>query len=171
MRTKLKKIIISIVHILYRALRVPLKIYWKIFNIQTQGVRVILVQDKKVLLVRHWYQSLWVMPGGGIKKNETPEQAAIREVQEESGIIVKQLTYKLGVYSNTKGGKNDVVHCFVCEDIEDAQKNIQKKFNLEISDCVWCSLNSLPESCSVATRNRIEEFLLKNISNQIRPWN
>lgn len=36
----------------------------------------------------------WVFPGGGIKGNESPEKAVIREVREETGIrckVVKQL--------------------------------------------------------------------------------
>ncbi len=37
----------------------------------------------------------WDLPKGGIDKNETPEQAAIREVEEETGISKLQITNAL----------------------------------------------------------------------------
>ncbi len=53
--------------------------------------------EKKVMLVRHSDSNVWVAPGGMIEPDETPAQAAIREMQEETGCIVN-LTTILGVY-------------------------------------------------------------------------
>lgn len=44
--------------------------------------------DKKILLVKHHLWDKWVQPGGHIEEDETPEEAAIREVYEETGIKV-----------------------------------------------------------------------------------
>jgi 8-oxo-dGTP pyrophosphatase MutT (NUDIX family) len=127
-----------------------------------------LVYQDSLVLVRHWYNGLWVMPGGGIKKHEIPEQAAVREIREELGIEISQLDYRLGTYSNTKEGKNDTVHCFVVE-LRD-RPNIRKRFNLEVSDIAWRSFDSLPEGTSEATRNRIAEHLRGQRTDEIRPW-
>ena len=43
-------------------------------------------ENKKVLLVRHKKYNKWLQPGGHIEENETPEEAAVREVYEETGI-------------------------------------------------------------------------------------
>ncbi len=147
----------------------PIKWYWKKFNIKTSGVRVMIIHDNKFVLVRHWYNPLWVMPGGGIKKHETPEKAAHREVKEEIGLSIEQLDYKLGVYSNTKEGKNDTIYCFV---VELTQKPIlkKKKFNLEIADVIWSSLLDFPHQTSRATKQRVVEHLNKDIQADIRPW-
>lgn len=34
----------------------------------------------------------WVFPGGGIKSNESPEEAAVREAKEETGITCKAVS-------------------------------------------------------------------------------
>lgn len=52
---------------------------------------------KKVLLVKRRDMPVWVMPGGGIEKSETPKQAAIRETWEESGFEIK-IVRQIGEY-------------------------------------------------------------------------
>lgn len=169
MRTKLKKLIITCGYIAYTIVKTPIIWYWKLFKIKTKGVRIMLIHEEKMILVRHWYNSLWVMPGGGIHKHETPEQAAIREIKEELGIDIKQLDYLLGVYSNIVKGKNDTVYCFVVE--LDSQIEIScKKFNIEISDIIWSSIYSFPPDTSSATKNRIQEYLASDISGENRSW-
>jgi 8-oxo-dGTP pyrophosphatase MutT (NUDIX family) len=168
MRSKLKKLIIDFGYLVFKIVRFPIKWYWKRFNIKTYGVRVLVTHKDSLILVRHWYNNLWVMPGGGIKKYETPEQAAIREIREEVGLNLNQLDYKLGTYSNTKEGKNDTVYCFVAE--LDSQIDIKKKFNIEVSDILWCDFDKLPEGTSKATRERIKEYQNKEILEDIRVW-
>lgn len=53
--------------------------------------------EGQVLLVRHADKNVWVAPGGMIEVDETPEQAARREMQEETGCEVTLLGI-LGVY-------------------------------------------------------------------------
>jgi 8-oxo-dGTP pyrophosphatase MutT (NUDIX family) len=169
MRTKIKKLIIYFGYKTYKIIRTPIIWYWKIFKIQTRGVRVLIVCQNKIVLVRHWYNSLWVMPGGGIQKHETPEQAALREIKEELGIQIKQLDYLLGVYQNKKEGKNDTVYCYIVEldNLCDISKN---KFNFEISDIVWRSFDELPEGTSKATKQRLEEYINSDTSKDLRVW-
>ena len=65
----------------------------------------LVVRENKILMVKHkhgndeWYCS----PGGGIEKGETPEQAAIRELQEEcnvSGTIIKKTSEYIDPYDD-----------------------------------------------------------------------
>ncbi len=42
----------------------------------------------KVLLVWHNKLRMWLYPGGHIDENETPDEAVIREVKEETGLDV-----------------------------------------------------------------------------------
>ncbi len=50
-----------------------------------------------VLLIQRRDIPVWVLPGGGIEKEESPEQAACREVVEESGLQV-EIVRKIAVY-------------------------------------------------------------------------
>ena len=48
-----------------------------------------LVNDGKVLLIKHKKLGIWLAPGGHIDGNELPEKAAEREFWEETGIKVR----------------------------------------------------------------------------------
>ena len=46
---------------------------------------------KEILLVKHKKFKRWVQPGGHIEHDETPEEAAVREAYEETGVKVELL--------------------------------------------------------------------------------
>ncbi len=49
------------------------------------------VHENRTLLLLHRKLGIWVPPGGHIDPNELPDQAALREVREESGLDVELL--------------------------------------------------------------------------------
>lgn len=63
-----------------------LKLKWRVLRPITIGVRMVVMRDGAVLLVRHTYQTGWFFPGGGMNRGETPREAAEREAWEEAGI-------------------------------------------------------------------------------------
>lgn len=78
------------------------------------SIFVIDPNNKKILLVKHKEFKKWVQPGGHLEYNETPEETAVREVYEETGIKVKILGDRfpreddfirpLGIQCNRKNG-------------------------------------------------------------------
>jgi ADP-ribose pyrophosphatase YjhB (NUDIX family) len=59
----------------------------------------------RVLLLRRAIEpayGAWVFPGGFVDRGEHPEQAAVREAREESGVEVR-LDGMLGIYSHPPG--------------------------------------------------------------------
>jgi 8-oxo-dGTP pyrophosphatase MutT (NUDIX family) len=61
--------------------------------------------DRRVLLARHAEGGLWLLPGGAIEPAEVPADAAVREMFEETGLLVR-LTDIVGVFA----GPEFVVH-------------------------------------------------------------
>jgi 8-oxo-dGTP pyrophosphatase MutT (NUDIX family) len=131
---------------------------YKILRRQTHGVRVILRDGEKFFLVKHPYDRFWVFPGGGIEKNETPEQAARREIMEETLYEITGTMQKLGTYRNTTGGKNDIVHVFVSGEFTPHNQSHHAVDAFEIQQSGWFSVNNLPE-ISKATQQRITEYI------------
>ena len=56
----------------------------------SQRTRVAIFHKNKILIVRPRLNlGKWIMPGGNIKKSETPEMSVIRETKEEIGIVLE----------------------------------------------------------------------------------
>lgn len=63
------------------------------------GANAIITCNGKLLLEKRKDCDLWGLVGGGVKRQETPIDAIVREVQEELGLrISKERFTKLGVY-------------------------------------------------------------------------
>ena len=55
------------------------------------GVGAVMIHEGRVLLIRRGKEPLrgrWVVPGGTVELGETLEAALVREVEEETGLIV-----------------------------------------------------------------------------------
>lgn len=52
-------------------------------------------KTEKFLFIKHRKLNKWLMPGGHWENNELPDDAALREVYEETGLIVKLIGERL----------------------------------------------------------------------------
>ncbi|MBS0647660.1 MAG: NUDIX domain-containing protein [Verrucomicrobia bacterium] len=66
----------------------------------SESVACILFEDSKILLIKRRDIPVWVLPGGGIDPGENPEQAACREMEEETGCKV-EIIRKIAEYTPT----------------------------------------------------------------------
>ena len=54
-----------------------------------EASRAIILKDGNIMLSHETKIGQWMIPGGGIEANENPVECCIREVAEETGLIVK----------------------------------------------------------------------------------
>jgi ADP-ribose pyrophosphatase YjhB (NUDIX family) len=109
-------------------------------------VRACIFRKNEVLLVSEMIDgNRWTFPGGFADVNETPSEAAEREVQEEAGFVVKAAKLA-GVYDRDKrGGTRPYPYhiyklLFICEITGRCEKS-----NLETGDPQWFPIDALPE--------------------------
>jgi len=132
------------------------------------GVGAMLLRGNKILLgKRHVDENkadselrgggTWTMPGGKVEYNESFEEAAIREVKEETGI-------KLG---NTKmicvnNDKNEYAHFVTIglfsEDFEGEPKTMEPD---EIIEWKWFELDDLPSPLYFPSENVLRNYKAK----------
>lgn len=140
------------------------RVYTFFIRPKTLGVRVMLVRAGQVFLIRHTYMRGWYLPGGGLKRGETPEQAARREVREEAGAEAGALTL-IGIYSNFKEWKSDHNVLFRCDDFR-----LVGEHDAEIAEARFFSLDDLPADLVAGHRDRIEEFRDGRASPAVGEW-
>lgn len=132
------------------------------------GLGVMILKDNKVLLGKRHEdpnkadselrgEGTWTMPGGKLEYGETFEKGAIREVEEETGIILKDT--KVICISNDK---NEHAHFItiglLSNDFEGKPKIMEPD---EITEWRWFELDNLPKNMFFPSAKILENYLKK----------
>lgn len=114
-----------------------------------QRATVICKRDGQVLYVRK-PKSRWALPGGKIEAGETPFQAAVRELCEETGLENLELLY-LAVYE-----KGEVTHYVFTTQVPAYSEPSPQN---EISACKWLAPKNLGDlKASSATKAIVKSY-------------
>ncbi|MDU3125815.1 MAG: NUDIX hydrolase, partial [Finegoldia magna] len=101
------------------------------------AVCIIAVNDNKLFFVSQYRkaidQQLMELPAGLIEHNETPKDAAIREMREEIGYNCKNLTYLFDAYSSP-GFSDEKVSFFLAEELfrDELEADDDEFLNIEL---------------------------------------
>ena len=134
------------------------------------GTGIMLLKDNKVLFGRRnsnpekasselHGEGTWTFPGGKIHFGERIEDAAKREVKEETGIIAK----KLKVISVTNEIRNDahfITIGFLCDDFEGEPRAMEPE---EMSEWKWFPINKLPNPVFPPCIKMIKNYIGKEV--------
>jgi ADP-ribose pyrophosphatase YjhB (NUDIX family) len=109
-----------------------------------QRAGIAIIKDSKILLIKrtkneeHYY----ILPGGGVESNETPEEAAVRELKEELEIQVT-IIKKIAEFEH----RGNIEHYYLSDNFLGNINVIgDGVFNSNISDeALWLDINKIEE--------------------------
>jgi ADP-ribose pyrophosphatase YjhB (NUDIX family) len=123
----------------------------------TLGVRgVVLDEAGRVLLVEHSYVHGWWLPGGGVDRGETLEDAISRELREEAAVDPIQRPALISIHSNEPRYRGDHVALFRIDQWRRLDHTPDPR---EIRNVRFFAPDALPEGTTTGTRRRLAEAL------------
>lgn len=72
----------------YRTAHKILRVYWRVRRPETRGALAAIWCRGKILVIQTTYRDAVSLPGGYVKRGESPEAAVLREIREEIGVSV-----------------------------------------------------------------------------------
>jgi 8-oxo-dGTP pyrophosphatase MutT (NUDIX family) len=128
-----------------------MRVYWFIARPHTRGVKVVVRNEGRVLLVRHTYGDRhWDLPGGTADGDEAPADTVVREMREELG--VSPMTLRLMRATHWRpSGKHDQVTLFVA-DVPDRDLRVEAA---EIAATRWVAPDAIPDGTARLARAAI----------------
>ncbi|HYO41378.1 MAG TPA: NUDIX hydrolase [Nocardioidaceae bacterium] len=127
-----------------------------------RAIAQVLVRDheRRVLLCRLTYKDDWDLPGGVVEVNESPQEAAAREVEEELGLVIPPGPLVLTDWLPPWSGWDDAI-CLVFDGgehdpslLDDAVLQAR-----EIRSVAFCTPEQVRERAADFTARRIESAL------------
>ena len=133
--------------------------YWRMTRSLTLGAQAVVSDTQgRVLLVRHGYHPGWHFPGGGVEFGETAETTVVRELEEETGVIVEDRPRLFALYAHFTTFPGDHIALFT---IDRWRRPRIPAPNREIVQQGFFPRDALPEGVSEGVRQRLAEIFDK----------
>lgn len=100
---------------------------------------------------------LWSLPKGHIESDETPEQTAVREIAEETGIIGRVVA-SIGVIDYWFVAGNRRVHKTVHHFLLEAVDGELSDDDVEVTEVAWVPLGELEDVLAYADERRLARY-------------
>lgn len=136
---------------------------------KVQRVRIIVLKDFKVLLLKKQNKKNYTFPGGVVKKHESLKEALIREVKEEIGaaVLEDQLKY-LGAISKVKKGKEFSSTYFLLTDPSNYSYELIETY--KFSELSWNNILKASNNLKNHDKYIVDDIILKNYHNSFNDF-
>ncbi len=129
---------------------------WRLTRGLTLGGQVCVIDTEgRVLLVRHGYRAGWHFPGGGVEGGESVRDAALRELEEETGVVAREEPRLHGIFSNHAAFPGDHIVVYVLKAFEQIRA---PRVGFEIAEVGFYALSAVPAATTPGTRRRLAEI-------------
>lgn len=107
---------------------------------------------------------MWELPGGKIENNETPENAVVREILEETGYftkVVDLVPFHFNIQRQITNSKLEItLNCFICELA--TTDSVERQISPKVGDIKWVDLSELEFLQIIAGSREFIYWSLKN---------
>ncbi len=129
---------------------------------------MVLRRDATVLMVKATYKDFWTFPGGVVDPGESPLVAAIRETEEEVGMVLEpsNVSFLSCGYIPEKFGFLDRLHYFFTTDTVPKGEIVLQAS--EIAECEWVPLDDIARRADDRSSYRAIQHML--VSGTVEPY-
>jgi 8-oxo-dGTP diphosphatase len=129
---------------------------------------VFMCRGKKIFLMKRagsTGEGTWAIPGGKLEFKEHPLHAAVREIQEETGVELSESDLELIGYTNDIHEKEQlhfVSLTFIAKNINQEPRIMEPNKCTEMG---WFDIADLPSPLYLPTKHKITQQLISLLSN------
>jgi 8-oxo-dGTP diphosphatase len=134
------------------------------------GIGIMILKDNKILLGKRNVdpekasselhgESTWTMPGGKIHFGEKIEEAARRELKEETGVTAKKLKV-VSIGNEIVKDAHFVTIGFLCDNFEGEPKVMEPE---EITEWKWFPISKLPNPIFPPSLKLLKNYVDKEV--------
>ena len=125
------------------------------------AVSAVIVQDDKILLVKRGHEpsgGLWSFPGGRVELGETVREALVREVFEETSLVIEP-GEPAGVQDVILGDESGISAHYIIISFHASVISGELKAGDDAADAQWVGLGELDNyATTVGLRERLSEI-------------
>jgi 8-oxo-dGTP diphosphatase len=135
-------------------------------NYNNRGISIdaFIIKNDSILLIKRGVEpdkGKWATPGGYIDWDESAEEALVREVKEETGLIVKKCEF-FKVYSSPSRHPKQVITLVYIVEVED----VEAKKGDDAVEVKWFPITSLPTPLAFDHEENIKQVIEAGLHTQ-----
>ena len=132
------------------------------YDIERVACRAIVIKNGLILLSHEKVGDKWMLPGGGLEKGETETDCVVREVEEETGYIIRPSECLLEI-DEYYGSEKYISKYFTGEIIRDGNQHLTVQEIEEKLEPMWMKVEETSKIFSEYKRYEAEDEMISGM--------